>query len=140
MCSYLTARVLLCRQGGAHIQTIITVLLRKTNNVMWHGKKHIESFISDEKQLFYAWRYRKIIRAYVNTPAAAKLAIAEWQKCDHSCRFFKGSQKTLKCILIRWKLNELEQKQWKHVVCTYARKGSAQQKTNALIRIEMFHT
>ena len=44
---------------------------------------------------------KKMIRAYVNTPATAKLAITECQKCDHSFRFSKGSQKTLKFILIR---------------------------------------
>ena len=54
---------------------------------------------------------KKMIRACVNTPATAKLAIAEWQKCDHSFRFFKGSQKTLKFILIQYKLTKLEPKQ-----------------------------
>ena len=32
-------------------------------------------FISDEN-LFYAWRDKKMIRAYVNTPATAKLDLA----------------------------------------------------------------
>ena len=44
---------------------------------------------------------KKMIRAYVNTPATAKLDMSEYQKCDHSFRFSKGSQKTLKFIFIR---------------------------------------
>ena len=67
---------------------------------MWHGNKHFELFIYNEN-LFYAWRDKKIIRAYGNTPAMAKLALAESHTCDHSLGFFKGSQKTLKINLIR---------------------------------------
>ena len=52
-------------------------------------------------QLFYAWRDKKMINAYINTLAMATLAIAEYHKCDHSLGFLKGSQKTLKFILNR---------------------------------------
>ena len=71
-----TARVLLYRQGAACIHTIITVLIWQTNNVMWHGKKHFELFIYNEN-LFYAWGDKKMIRAYVNTPATDEIAIAD---------------------------------------------------------------
>ena len=46
-------------QGAAYIQTNITVLIRKTNNGMWHGKKHTELLKSIENQLFKACRYNK---------------------------------------------------------------------------------
>ena len=65
------------------------------------AKKHLELFRSEENQPFYAFGDKNTLRAYVNTPATAKLAIAEKQKCDHSFGFFKGSQKTLKFILNR---------------------------------------
>ena len=42
----------------ACIQTIITVLVWRPSNVMWHGKKHFELFTSDENR-FYAWRDKK---------------------------------------------------------------------------------
>ena len=58
-------------------------------------------FKSDENQLFYAWKDKRVIRAYLNTAATAQLAVAEYHKCDHSLGFFKGSQKTLNFILIR---------------------------------------
>ena len=48
----------------------------QTNNVMWHGEKHFELFIYNEN-LFYAWRDKKMIRAYVNTPATDEIAIAD---------------------------------------------------------------
>ena len=70
------------------------VLIWKTNNGMWPGKKHIEVLRSVENQLVQVYRDKNMIRAYVNTPATAKLAIGEKQKCDHSVRFSKGSQKT----------------------------------------------
>ena len=65
------------------------------------AKRHLELFRSEENQPFYACGDKNTICAYVNTPATAKLAISEKQKCDHSFRFSKGSQKTLKFILIR---------------------------------------
>ena len=95
-----TARVVLWRKVAAYIQTIITVLILKTIDVMWHGKKHIELFISDEN-LFYAWRDKKMIRAYVNTPATAKLDLAVTYRQSHLVGFFVGSQKKLKINWIR---------------------------------------
>ena len=40
-------------------------------------KKHIELIKSDLKQLVPACRDKKTVRTYVNTPATAKLDIAE---------------------------------------------------------------
>ena len=64
-------------QGGAYIQTTVTVLIWKTNNDMWQGKKHIELIKSYENQLVQACRDKKTVRPYVNTPARVKLAMAE---------------------------------------------------------------
>ena len=52
-----------------------------------------------------------MLRAYVNTPATAKPASKMENRQSHPVGFFVGSQKTLKIILIRSKLTELEQKQ-----------------------------
>ena len=84
--------------GKPEVRQKKKILVRSPNNFVM---SHLQIFKSDENQLFYVLRDKKKIRAYVNTPATAKLAIAEKQKCDHSFRFSKGSQKTLKFILIR---------------------------------------
>ena len=81
-----------------------------------------------------------MIRAYVNTPATAKLAMLLTNILAYLLGFFVGSQKTLRIILIRYKLTELEQKQWKHVLRAEAPKERAQSKTNASTRIEIFCT
>ena len=83
-----------CRQGGAYIQTIITVLIWKTNNGMWPGKKHIELFRSVENQLVQVYRDKNMIRAYVNTPATAKIAIGETNRYVHPLAFSFLPQKT----------------------------------------------
>ena len=63
--------------------------------VQIYGKKHFELFIYNEN-LFYAWRDKKIIRVYVNTPATAKLAIEETSHYIHPLAFYFLPQKTLK--------------------------------------------
>ena len=61
--------------------------------------RNTELFIYNEN-LFYACRDKKLIRAYVNTPATVKIAKAELYKVNHCFGFSKGSQKTLKFNLI----------------------------------------
>ena len=62
-------------------------------------------------------RDKNMIRACVNMSATAHIAIEVWNKYHHCFAFFRGSHKTLKIIWIRWKLTELDQKRWKHVMC-----------------------
>ena len=61
-------------------------------------------------------------------------------KPAHLVGFFVGSQKTLRIILIRLKLTELRQKQWKHVLCAHARKERASDKLSASNGIEILCT
>ena len=59
--------------------------------------KHSELFSSDEN----VCRDQNTIRAYVNTPATAKLDIAVTYRQAQLVGFFVGSQKTLKINWIR---------------------------------------
>ena len=76
----------------------------------------------------------------VNTPATAELAMLLTNRLAYLLGFFVGSQKTLKIILIRKKLTELRQKQWKHVLCAHARKERASDKLSASNGIEILCT
>ena len=67
------------------------------SNGKWHGKEDIELFRSDEN----ACRVQNTIRAYVNTPATAKLDISVTYRQVHLVGFVVGSQKKLKINWIR---------------------------------------
>ena len=64
-------------QGGDYKQTIITVPIGNLAMVGGMAKRHLELVGSEENQHFYACRDKSTLRTYVNTPATAKLAIAE---------------------------------------------------------------
>ena len=65
------------------------------------AKIHLELFQSKENQPFYACGDKNTIRAYVNTPATATLAIGDENKQADRFPFFSASRKTLKINLIR---------------------------------------
>ena len=48
----------------AYIQPIVTVLILKMSNGVWHGKKHIELIKSAENQLVQACRDINTVRPY----------------------------------------------------------------------------
>ena len=60
--------------GKPEVRQKKKILVRSPNNFVM---SHLQIFKSDENQLFYVLRDKKKIRAYVNTHATAKLAIAE---------------------------------------------------------------
>ena len=65
------------------------------------AKRHFKLFRFEEYQPFYACGDKNTIRANVNTPATAKLAIADKNKQSDHFPFFSASQKILKINLIR---------------------------------------
>ena len=61
-----------CRQGGAYIQTIVTIAI-----ACGRAERHLELFKLEENQPFSACGDKNTKRAFVNTPATAKLRVKE---------------------------------------------------------------